>query len=812
VTALQPDEATIFNTARRLGDRDTRADYLRDVCEGDTALLGRVEALLAVNDAPDSLLDRKAMQTPACDDTRTDPSVPAAEPLGFLAPSDRPGALGRFGHYDVTEVIGRGGMGIVLKAFDRKLHRVVAIKVLAQYLAAGATARTRFVREARAAAAIRNDHVIDIHAVEEENGLPYLVMEYVSGVSLQDRLNGPGRPDLAEILRIGVQTARGLAAAHAQGVTHRDVKPANILLEDGGERVKLTDFGLARAADDASLTQPGLIIGTPMYMSPEQARGEPVDPRSDLFSLGSVLYALCTGHPPFRADTSLAVLRRICEDTPPDPRDIDPAVPAWLVAVITRLHAKDPAARYPSATEVADVLGQLPAAGRAPAPRRRFRKVRAALLAVALAGVAVTITLTDPSVYRYATNRGELIVETDDPDVEVTVKKDGETVQILDKKSGRTVELKAGLYRLALTGGANGLTLSTDQFTLERGGQAVVTVRMSEPAITEVRSFTGAPEACHIGRFCLGDQYVLTGGGSLVKDGAWVTGTDFDLRLWDRATGKEVARLPSHKSPVIALAVSPDGKRAVTGGNSDEKTNYAIRVWDLESRKELRRFTKHTGRVMGVAFLPDGKRVVSVGGPKNGLPREGVWGEVRLWDVETAEEIRQFNGHKHEVKWVAVLPDGKRMLTTGQDRVTILWNIETGEELRRMEGNDKSGAGAALAPDGRHAALACWDRSILYFETETLTEVRRLTGYKGWPASMAFAPDGRRLLAGCEEKTVHLWDVATGKQVCEFGGGFQGPAGVLGIAADGKEALVNSWDGSLRLVRLPAAPPADKKK
>jgi WD40 repeat protein len=180
--------------------------------------------------------------------------------------------------------------------------------------------------------------------------------------------------------------------------------------------------------------------------------------------------------------------------------------------------------------------------------------------------------------------------------------------------------------------------------------------------------------------------------------------------------------------------------------------------------------------------------------------------------VETAEEIRQFNGHKHEVKWVAALPDGKRMLTTGQDRVTILWNIETGEELRRMEGNDKSGAGAALAPDGRHAALACWDRSILYFETETLTEVRRLTGHKGWPASMAFTPDGRRLLAGCEEKTIHLWDVATGKQVCEFGDGFRGPAGVLGIAADGKEALVNSWDGSLRLVRLPPAPPADKKK
>src|SRR6516162_2388202 len=185
-------------------------------------------------------------------------------------------------------------MGVVLKAFDPSLHRVVAIKVLAPQLATSGVARQRFLREAKAAAAVSHDHLVTIHAVDEANGLPYLVMQYIAGPSLQQRIDKEGALEVAEILRIGMQTAEGLAAAHGHGMVHRDVKPANILLEEGVSRVKLTDFGLARAIDDASLTQSGVVAGTPLYMSPEQAAGEPIDHRSDLFSLGSVLYVLCT--------------------------------------------------------------------------------------------------------------------------------------------------------------------------------------------------------------------------------------------------------------------------------------------------------------------------------------------------------------------------------------------------------------------------------------------------------------------------------------------------------------------------------------
>jgi serine/threonine-protein kinase len=306
-------------------------------------------------------------------------------------------------------------MGVVLKAHDVALNRNVAIKVLLAPLAASGAARRRFLREARAAAAVVHEHVVAVHAVDEARGLPYLVMEYVPGRSLQERIDRDGPLSLTEVLRIGMQTAAGLAAAHAQGLVHRDVKPANILLENGVERVRLTDFGLARAVADAALTQSGVVAGTPQYMAPEQARAEAVDHRADLFSLGSTLYAMCTGHPPFRAESAVAVLRRVSDDTPRPVRELNPDVPEWLAAVIARLHAKDPVRRYQSAAEVADLLGRclahvqqplalplpqtdLPAAAR---PRARRRRVLLGACATALlAGAAVVAVLLLPRSHR----------------------------------------------------------------------------------------------------------------------------------------------------------------------------------------------------------------------------------------------------------------------------------------------------------------------------------------------------------------------------------------------------------------------------
>ncbi|HEY1377166.1 MAG TPA: serine/threonine-protein kinase, partial [Gemmataceae bacterium] len=302
-------ERDIFLTALEHEDLAGRAAYLDAACAGRPALRRRVEALLRCHHADAAFLAVPVMEQLA----------DAEESLAFLSPPAEPGSLGRLDHYEVLEVVGRGGTGVVLKARDTKLQRVVAVKALAPRLAASAAARERFVREAQAAAAVRDDNVVAIYAVGDDGPVPYLVMEYIHGLTLDQRVRRDKALELKETLRIGMQVAAGLAAAHATGLIHRDIKPANILIEPGPHlHVKITDFGLARAADDASLTQSGMVAGTPLFMAPEQAQGESLDHRADLFSLGSVLYAMCAGRPPFRAPTTVAVLKRVCEDEPRD--------------------------------------------------------------------------------------------------------------------------------------------------------------------------------------------------------------------------------------------------------------------------------------------------------------------------------------------------------------------------------------------------------------------------------------------------------------------------------------------------------------
>ena len=274
----------------------------------------------------------------------------------LLSPPTHPEMLGRIGRYEVERLIGSGGMGIVFKANDTELNRPVAIKILAPYLAGNGTARQRFAREARAAAAVVHEHVVPIHNVETDGQSPFLVMRFVAGESLQKRIDRDGPLDTRQTLRIAMQVAAGLAAAHAQGLVHRDIKPSNILVEYGVDRSLITDFGLARAADDASLTHSGYHAGTPQYMSPEQARGEATDARSDLFSLGSVIYTMCTGSAPFRAETSYGVLRRITDNEPRKIQEINPDVPAWLSAIVAKLMAKSPELRFQSANELVGVL------------------------------------------------------------------------------------------------------------------------------------------------------------------------------------------------------------------------------------------------------------------------------------------------------------------------------------------------------------------------------------------------------------------------------------------------------------------------
>ncbi|MEW4491093.1 protein kinase [Thalassoglobus sp. JC818] len=359
------NERQIFLASLEIDDPAARAAYIDQACGDNEQLRQQVEELFRSSEqaskfletpvaASDSAFEETLMSdSPSEDDPTT---TGEAEFRKYLKPTDRDGLIGRLGHYDIESILGRGAFGIVAKAFDTKLHRVVAIKMMSPDLASTSPPRKRFLREARTAAAVPHENIVSIHAVEDEP-IPYIVMEYVSGHTLQQRMNENGPFDVEDVLRIGQQIASGLAAAHAVNLIHRDIKPSNILLSDGPvERVKISDFGLARAVDDASMTQSGVIAGTPMYMAPEQARGESLDRRTDLFSLGSVLYQMTSGRPPFRAASTVAVLKRVCEDEPRPIPDVIPETPQWLCELISRLMEKDREVRFSNAQEVAEIL------------------------------------------------------------------------------------------------------------------------------------------------------------------------------------------------------------------------------------------------------------------------------------------------------------------------------------------------------------------------------------------------------------------------------------------------------------------------
>lgn len=467
--------------------------------------------------------------TSAAVDASDTPSAAAereAAPLEFseiLAPAQAPDELGRLANYRALKVLGQGGMGIVFLAEDTQLQRMVALKIMKPALAAKPSARQRFLREARATAAVRHDNIVTIFQVGEDHNMPFLAMELLEGISLDSRLRAVPAPSVPEALRVGRQTADGLAAAHDRGLIHRDIKPGNLWLEPSG-RIKILDFGLARAlvateqVEESALTQSGVVVGTPTYMAPEQARGDPVDHRCDLFSLGCTLYRMTTGTLPYRGKDHFAVLTSLAVDTPAPPHELSTEVPPPLSALIMQLLAKDPAARPASARVVAErllaierdhaggpesraadactpdwksgpptsadedmALAAMATAERCKAPSKSTlappRTARHRLLLTVAALLLVLLPFGyffGGTVIRFATNKGVLVIEVNDSKVEITVKQNG--VEVFDKSTERRFELTAGTGEIEVYEPASGLKLATKRFTLTRGGRETLNV------------------------------------------------------------------------------------------------------------------------------------------------------------------------------------------------------------------------------------------------------------------------------------------------------------------------------------------------
>jgi serine/threonine protein kinase/WD40 repeat protein len=823
-------ERDIFLNALDREDPVARAAYLDVACADRPDLRRRIERLLRAHKVGGSFLEESAPEQLARGD----------QALTFLAPARESGTLGRLDHYDVLEVVGRGATGVVLKARDTKLQRVVALKVLAARLAACGSARERFVREAQATAAVRDDHVIAVYAVNDDGPLPYLAMDYIAGVTLEDRIREVGPLELQEILRIGRQVASGLAAAHAQGLIHRDIKPANILLENGVQRVKITDFGLARAVADAGSTEGGAIVGTPNFMAPCQARDEPTSERSDLFSLGAVLYTLCAGRPPFGGDTTAEVLKSVCEDTPPPIRAVCPDLPEDLSDLVGKLLAKQPTARFGSAREVADLLtGQL---ARAQQPLRRLshsrrRRLLVACLVGLLAALAVLAGLLMWG-QRGASEHGE----------------EGETppgnngpVEPLEL---RREDIPPRLLALAGAGDPAqappelAAVLGDGRFLLPRVGRAswmeqspdgqVLAVPLDEDVVLfevasgrHLRTLKGP--AGRVGRVTFSRD------SQLLAATTWLQEAGGAVRVWRLADDRVLFTKPQPGPTVAgAVAFSGDGKHLFTEDNG--------RLLVLESRTgaRLQDLEIHPRGVGSVCVSPDG-RCLAV----------AVYFDMSVkvfgWDGKKLTVARTLKGHSAPVGAVVYSPDGK-LLASGSQNGFKLWKADTLELIRTVETPAEQ---LAFAPDS-HSLFAAsiingvkpvhvftrWDvatrtelpalaveipglpdhacyclsrdgKLLFVAQEHNATYVRAMdtgTGKELYPRpghvaplhAVAVSPDGRTLASAGEDRVVKVWDLAGGRVLRSLSV-HTGPVWGLAFSLDRKLLATGSVDGRIVL-------------
>jgi hypothetical protein len=658
--------------------------------------------------------------------------APLEDEYNFLTPPRGPGEIGWLGVYRVLRFLGGGSNNVVFEAEDTRLRRRVALKTLRPILMRGAAGREEFLREGRAVAAVEHDHVVGVHQVGEIDGVPYLAMQFLEGEPLEGRLRRGPRLPVAEAVRIALEAAEGLAAVHQRGLVHRDVTPANLWLEGTQGRVKLLDFGLALASDKTNPTAPA---GTPAYLAPEQASGEPPDPRSDVFSLGCILYRMCTGELPFKGADGMSLLLDIAERTPEPPHRLNPEAPSVLSGLVQRLLAKTPASR-PTAAEAAAVLRQI---------HRRLRQGQAhgrrwwwiALAGVLLLAVVVGAVWWLSSGRRAADERPDSAPEKKPPKI-------GEIVRVneVDPRPARAIFVPDG-------------------------------------------------------------KHILSGGGIIYVPRPGEFPADyFALRLWDRHTGKEVRRFENgHTASVGALAVSSDGKRALSGS-----VDATVRLWDMATGKCLQVMRGHLGVVSVVLFAADGRLAYSGGGSD---------GTVRMWDLATGKQVGPKMSHQQMVRGprgqrqrasadqLALLPGGL-LLSAGPDGVLKVWHPAQGAELFKLSADTKPISGISVSEDSTLVLACSTDGTVRQWDLTHRKVVRSFLSveHSDFLHGSTFSANGRRLLIGANDHSLRLWDAVVGKELRSFTGHTARLRGVE-LSADGRYALSASEDRTIRLWRLP---------
>jgi WD40 repeat protein/serine/threonine protein kinase len=734
-----------------------------------------------------SVVERLCSLRPPDDPYRTAPpgeTPPPQEAAGaydFLAPPEAPGELGRLGPYRVLKVLGIGGMGIVFEAEDPQLQRRVALKVMKPALAASDSARQRFLREARAMAALSHDHIVTIHQVGEDRFMPFMAMQLLHGETLQQRLRREGRLPAAEAVRVGREIAAGLAAAHGRGLIHRDIKSANIFLEAGSGRVRILDFGLARPEHDSEhMTGPGDLVGTPAYMAPEQASTEagPVGPWSDVYSLGVVLYHMLSGRLPFEGSVR-QVIYQIGHETPPRPSHFRPDLDPGLEVIVDRAMARRREERYATACDLAAALEQWKTQeqppGRAQAAPRSCPQTAAVPSRRHLLPWVAAAAL-------FAFGGGILL-----PQVIRIINRDGTVEKEIPLKPGQRAEfipdgkvLSEGKSALPPKP-ADGKVLP-DPLAAIRAGEPLnplaLVIRPAE--IAGLQSWTLETRA-HRG---------IVHAVAFSPDGRWLASGDAagTIRLWHPETGNLARALVGQVRSVTCLAWSPDGK-LLAAGSSDEGV---ARLWQVESGSIVGTFHFRPAYRSYLAWSPDGSMLASIDGDTC----------VRVWEVSTRHELPTI-ASPDTVTVLAWAQDGNVLASTSQHSQNVnLWHLKTGKLLRTLK-SPTIGSAPGWSAQGKPLAVYREGDNVRLWDLESnrptpyapvLGSNQSFSGRRHW-IDWVFSPDGRVMATPGA-----LYDAATGRRLRDL----EGPSGLalpgeLAWSPDSKTIVSGGTDGIVRL-------------
>jgi WD40 repeat protein/tRNA A-37 threonylcarbamoyl transferase component Bud32 len=826
---VNPKNANHLSAGDRLGElllrweelhKDGRDISPEELCRDCPQLLGplrqRIEALRAVDvvlNSPDAATGSHAGTTGGS----FDPDIPDPAPRTQQPqPSD---PVKQVAGYEVLDELGRGGMGVVYKARQKGLGRLVALKMILDGAYARASDLARFRSEVEAIARLQHPNLIQVYEVGEHDGQPYFSMEFVDGGTLEEKINGQPQPprQAAELIQT---LARALDAVHKKGIVHRDLKPANILLTSDGVP-KVTDFGLAKQLDAAAgPTLTKHILGTPSYMAPEQARGDSrhVGPATDVYALGTVLYELLTGRPPFRAAREWDTIVQVAREDPVSPRRLQPTIPLDLETICLKCLQKDPARRYPSAEALAADLGHFlagkPILARPIGRLERFvkwarrRPTAAALLGVSCLALLALIVLG-------------LIYNT-------------QLRRALTKAEDNAEESRQRLVRLHVAQGAHSLEEGdwfdallwfTEALRLDQGDPAreemhrlrIAAVLRQCPRLLQVWSHEGpvrdadfSPDGRHVltasedrtarmwdaatgqprGAILKHDDAVLCGAFS--PDGLRVVTASKDgtARLWDAATGQPLTAPLRHAGPVVCASFSRDGKSALTA--SEDGT---ARLWEAATGKPLAQPIKHAAALHFAGFSLDGRKVVTAS--EDGTAR--VWdaltgaplteplkhdgpvlhaafhpdgsrvvtasaeGTGRMWDAVSGKPLSVPLKHRGAVVWVAFSPDGKRLVTASDDLSACVWDVQTARLLAPPLKHGGGLTGAVFSPDSRCVVTASNDNTARVWNAASGEPLTPLLKHNGAVHRAVFGPRGRRVLTASNDNTVRLWDVEPAK-------------------------------------------------